>query len=251
MPGVALVPNSVLGVPDLRRTGRQRQILGVHRIDDVERRQSARQQLVRIDIDHDLAVFAAGRCGQGHAWNGSQLLTDPVDAEVVELLLIETVRLEAELEHRHARGIELHDDRRLDARRHQGADGVGRRNDLRDRKIEIDVRLKVDLLNRQPVEGLRLDVLDTADVGADRILAVGTDALLHLRRREAGVAPDDRNDGDPNLREDICRHRPDRDAAEKQDQRRKHIECVRKPEREANNSHGGLPGASYAGSSNR
>ncbi|MET3256972.1 hypothetical protein ABIA29_007216 [Bradyrhizobium japonicum] len=89
--GVALVSNGVLGVPDLRRAGRQRQILGVDRIDDVERRQSARQELVRIDIDHDLPVFAAGRRGKGHPRNGSQLLADPVDAEIVELLLVQAV----------------------------------------------------------------------------------------------------------------------------------------------------------------
>ena len=145
------------------------------------------------------------------------------------MLLVQTIGLEAELQHRHARCIELHDDRRLNARRHQGADGVGCRDDLRDCEVEIHVRLEVDLLNRQTVESLRLDVLDAADIGADRILAVGADALLHLGRRQAGVAPHHRDDGNADLRKNIRRHRPDRDAAEKQDQRRKHIERVRKP----------------------
>ena len=75
--------NGVLGVADFRRPGGQRQILGVHRIDDVERRQSARQELVRIDVDHDLAVLAAGRRGQRHARNRRQLLPDTVDTEIV------------------------------------------------------------------------------------------------------------------------------------------------------------------------
>ena len=145
------------------------------------------QQLVRIDIDHDLPVFAAGRGRQRHAGDRRQLLAHAVDAVIVELLLVQAVGAEAELKHRHARRVELHDDRRLNSGRHQRADCIGRRDDLRDREVEIHVRLEIDLLNRQSVERLRLDILDAVDVGADRILAVGGDALLHLRRAEAGV----------------------------------------------------------------
>ena len=227
----------VLGVADLRRARRQRQVLRIDRIDDVERRQAPRQQLGRIDIDHDLAVLAAGRRRQGDAGNRRQLLAHAVDAVVVELLLVEPVGAEADLQHRHARGVELHDDRRLDAGRHQGANGVGRRDDLRDREVEIDVRLEVDLLDRQAVQGLRFDVLDAVDVGADRVLAVGRDALLHLRRAEAGVAPDHRHHRDADLRKDVGRHRHGGDHAEKQDQGRQHIERVRKAQRESNNAH--------------
>ena len=46
----------VLGVADLRGAGRQREILGVDRIDDVERRQALGLQLGGIEVDHDLAV---------------------------------------------------------------------------------------------------------------------------------------------------------------------------------------------------
>jgi len=157
----------------------------------VERREPLREQLVGIDVDHDLAVLSAGRCRQGHALDRRELLPDPVDSIVEQLLFVERVGCQAELQHRHARGIELHDDRSLDADRHHRADGVGCRDDLRDRKVEIDVRLEVDLLHRQPVERLRLHVADAVHVGAHRILAVGGDALLHLRRAQAAVLPDD------------------------------------------------------------
>jgi len=43
---------------------------------------------------------------------------------------------------------------------------VGRRNDLRDREVEIDVLLEEDLLDREAAQGLRLDVLDASDVRA-------------------------------------------------------------------------------------
>src|SRR5258708_5456659 len=63
-----------------------------------------------------------------------------------------------------ARGIVLHHDRRLDAGRHQGADCIRRRDDLRDGEVEIDVGLKIDLLDRDAVECLSLHVLDAGDV---------------------------------------------------------------------------------------
>src|ERR1700730_8170712 len=78
-----------------------------------------------------------------------------------------------------ARGIivshETDYNRRLDARRHQGADCIRRRDDLRD--VEVDVGLKIDLLHRDAVEGLRLHVLNAVDAGTDRVLTVGGDAL--------------------------------------------------------------------------
>jgi hypothetical protein len=37
---------------------------------------------------------------------------------------------------------------------------------LRDGEVEIDVGLKIDLLDRQPIHALRFDILDTVDVRA-------------------------------------------------------------------------------------
>ena len=109
-------------------------------------------ELRRIDIDHDLAVLAAGRGRQRDARDRGQLLAHPIDAVVVELLLVESVGGQADLQDRHAGRIELHDDRRLDARRHERANCIGRRNDLGDGEVEIDVRLEIDLLHRQAVQ---------------------------------------------------------------------------------------------------
>ena len=229
--------HGVLRVGDLHLARRQRQVLRIDRVHHVERRQPAGEQFVRVDIDHDLAVFAAGRRGKGNAWHRRQLLAQAINAVVVKLLLVEIVRGERELQHGHARGIELHDDRRLDAWRHERTDGIRGRDDLRDCQVEIDVRLKVDLLHRDAVKRLRLHVLDAVDVGADRILAVGGDPLLHLWRAEAGVAPDDGHDRDVDLRKDIGRHRADGGDAKKHDQRGEHVEGVRKPECEPNDAH--------------
>jgi hypothetical protein len=53
----------------------------------------------------------------------------------------------------------LHDDQGLDAGWQQRADGVRGRDDLRDRQIEVDVGLKINLLHGDAGQRLRLYVL--------------------------------------------------------------------------------------------
>jgi hypothetical protein len=85
--------SSILAVPD----GSVR--FCVYSVHNVKRSESSRQQLVRIDVDHDLAILAACGRRQGDAGDGSKLLAHTIDTEVVELLLVEPVRAEAELQH--------------------------------------------------------------------------------------------------------------------------------------------------------
>ncbi len=92
------------------------------------------------------------------------------------------------------------------------------------RKIEIHIGLKEDLLNRNAVDGLRLDISDPVHARRQRILAVGRNTLLHLRRAEPGILPNDGYDRDVNLGKDIGRHRQDGRRAEEQDERGEHIE---------------------------
>ena len=67
-------------------------------------------------------------------------------------------------------------------------------------------------------------------------MAVGRKALLHFGRVEAGELPDHRYDGDVDLGEYVGRHFDDRGDAEKQNQRRHHIEGVGIFQREADES---------------
>ncbi len=159
-----------------------------------------------------------------------------VDTVIVKLRLVERVRAEADLQHGDGRCAVLHDDRRLDADRHQCANRVRGGDDLRDRQVEVHVRLEIDLLHRNAVHGLGLDVLDAVDVRADRVLAVGGDALLHLGRVETGVLPDHRNHRYIDLRKDVGRHLNGCGDPQKQDQRRHHIKGVRIFQRKANDS---------------
>ena len=66
--------DGVLRVADLCRARRQRQVLHIDGIDHVERREPLGQKLGRVEVDHDLPVFSAGRRGKGDARHGRQLL---------------------------------------------------------------------------------------------------------------------------------------------------------------------------------
>ena len=230
-------PHRVLEVSHLRRSGRDSERLRIDGVDDIVWGQAFGLQLQRVDIDHDLPIFSAGRGRQRDAVNWRELLAHPVDAVIVELGAVERIRAQGNLKNRHARGVVADNDRRLDAGRHERADGVRGRNDLGDRQIDVDVGLEVKFLNGDAVERLRLDILDAVDVRRDRILAVGCDPLLHLRRRETRILPNDRHDGDVDLGKNVGRHGQNSRYAENQDQRRQHEKRVRKLQRKADNSH--------------
>ncbi len=203
----------VLSVPDLGETRRQGQVLGIDRVHHVCRRQTSGLELDRVDVDHDLPVLAPVRSRKCHTGHRGKLLAQIVQPVIVQLLLVEAVGAKAELQHRDAGGIVLHHDRRLDPGWHEGADGVCGCDDLRNRQIEIDIGLEVNLLHRDAVERLRLHVLDPSDARTHRVLAVGGDALLHFRCAQAGVLPDHRDDRNVDLRKDVGgRDRNGRDA---------------------------------------
>ncbi len=218
--------------------GGQRQRLGVDRVDHIGGGEAVGAQLVGVEIDHDLAVAAAGGRRQGDAGNRRQGLAHLVQAVIVELLLVQRVRGQAELQHRHAGGVELHHDRRLDAGRHQGPGGVRRRHDLADRQVDVHVRLEVDLCDGEPFQRLALHVPNIADVRADVIFTVGGNALLHLLRRQARILPDHRHHRDVDRRQHIARCHGDGADTEKQGQEGDDIEGVGKAQGEADDTHG-------------
>ena len=123
----------------------------------------------------------------------------------------------------------------MDAGHHGGSYSC--RDDLRDGEVKVDVGLEVNLLHRDAVEGLRLHVLDAGHVGADRVLTIGRDPLLHLRHAQAGVLPDYRHHRNVDLREDVLRHDHDRGDAEKQNEGSQNVERVRKFQRKPNDTH--------------
>src|SRR5207302_6746590 len=143
----------------------------------------------------DLAVFAARRRRKGDAVDRRQPLPQIVEPVIIELLLAEGVRAETYLQHRDAGGVVFHDQRRLNSRWHQQPDVIGRVDDLRDREIDTDVRLKIDLLDGDAVQCLRLDILHHTDGGAHHVFAADRNTSPHLPRPETGVLPDNGANG--------------------------------------------------------
>jgi hypothetical protein len=80
----------------------RRQVLGIDRVHHVHWRQPLGQQLGGVDIDHDLAIFAAGRRRQSDATDRRQLLSNAVDPVVVKLLFIQYLGGQADRQHRDA-----------------------------------------------------------------------------------------------------------------------------------------------------
>ena len=90
-------PHRVLEISDLRGSGRDGEVLRIDGVDDVERGQAFGLKFQRVDINHDLPIFSAGRGRQRNAVNWRELLAHPIDAVVVELRAIERVRTQGDL----------------------------------------------------------------------------------------------------------------------------------------------------------
>ena len=69
-------------------------------------------------------------------------------------------------------------------------------------------------------------MLDVVDVRGEAALEAGDDALLHLLRRQARVHPQDADDGDVDVGEDVDRHGDDGRAAEDGDEDGHHDEGI-------------------------
>ena len=113
--GVGL--DRVLEAVDLHGARGRDQILRVDGVDHVGGRQSLGLQGGEIDVHLDLALLAAVGIGRLRAFDGGQLGADGVRAQVDELLLVQALAGEAELQHGHAGGVVLNDERRRGARR--------------------------------------------------------------------------------------------------------------------------------------
>ena len=82
-------------VAQLRVPRGQGQALGVDGGENVGRRNAASPHRIGIEIDHDLAVFAAIGGRQCDARDRRQGLTHPIDAVIVKLLLVKLFRTQA------------------------------------------------------------------------------------------------------------------------------------------------------------
>ena len=85
--GAAVHVDVVFVAADLRRAGRQDQVLRADRVDDVGRREALRLQRRRVEVDLDLRLLAAVRVRNLRALHRGQLRAQEVHADVEQLLL--------------------------------------------------------------------------------------------------------------------------------------------------------------------
>ena len=62
-------------------------------------------QLLRIEIDHDLALLAAIGIRDGRAGDGHELRSQKIQGDVVEILLLQALAGKRQLENRNARAL--------------------------------------------------------------------------------------------------------------------------------------------------
>ena len=82
-------PHIVFAVADFLSPGRQDDVLGVECAAHVRGRQSFAEKFLRIDIDHDLARFAAVWQRDLCALHGGELRANEIQTEIVEILFRE------------------------------------------------------------------------------------------------------------------------------------------------------------------
>ena len=224
--------------PDLGGAGGQDQVLGVDRVDHVECRQVLGLQRARVDVHHHRAELAAVGVGHHRALHRGELGAHEAVGEVEDLVFAKGLARQRQLQDRHRRRVVGEDQRRHRTRRKAADDRLRDRDDLRERRGQVGAAVEEHLDHGHAVVRLRLDALDVVDRGRHAALEIGDDPAFHLLGGEAVVAPDDADDRDVDVGEDVGRHPHDRQRADDQDQERQHDERVRAAQGKLDNPHG-------------
>ncbi len=108
-----------------------------------------------------------------------------------------------QLQNGHARRRVSDDQGGRRARRQLPQLGLRNRGHLRDGLLDLRVRLKENLHHRNPVQRLRLDMLDVVDGGRERAFGHENDAVGHVLGVESVIIPDDAHDRNVDVGKDI------------------------------------------------
>ena len=234
----AVQSDVVFELTDLRGTRGQDEVLRIDGVDHIERCQALRLQRPRIDVDHHRPELAAVGVGHHRALHRRELRAHEAVREVEDLVLAERLARQGELEDRDGRGAVREDQRRRRplriAAHHRLRDG----GDLRQRCGDVRAAVEEHLHHGHAVVRLRLDAFDVVDRRRHRPLEVRDDPAFHLLRGKTVVAPDDADDRDVDVREDVGRHPQDAERADDEHEQREHDERVRAAQGELDNPHG-------------
>ena len=180
--GRAVGLDRVVDVAHLHIAGRQNDVLRVHGVDHIRRGKPVCLQFLGIDVDLHLALLAAVRKRQRGALHCRELGAHEVLPEVVQLLLGQAVAGESKLQHRHAGGTVLNDQRRIRSLRILAKRRLRDRGDLRDCLRDVDGWAEEYLDHGDAVQRLRLGVLDVIDRRGEAALVGQHDPVAQLLR---------------------------------------------------------------------
>jgi hypothetical protein len=173
-----------------------------------------------------LAEFSAVGPRDRRALHGCKLGADEAVGKVEQFLFRKLRARQRELDDRHGRGAVAQNERRRGARRQQLQHGLRDRRHLAERHVDIGVRVEEHLDHADAGERLRLDMLDIIDRGGECALEIDHDTVAHFVGRQAGIGPDDADDGYADIGEDVDRRAQYRQRAEDQQQDRQHNKRV-------------------------
>ena len=202
----AVEPHHEFVGTDFGSAGGDDQALRIDGVDYVVGREPLRIERFEVDIHHDLAGPSAIGQGKAGALHGSHLGADEVVAVIIERRLAHGVARNTHLQDGNAGGVIAQDGGRSHAGGQGVQDGLGGGGQLRDGGIHLGAGMEEDLDDRQTGEGLRLHVLDVVDRGGEGALAADGDDFGHFFGGDAGVGPDDADDGDVDFGEDVGGH---------------------------------------------
>ncbi len=121
-----------------------------------------RLQLERIDVNHDLTIFAAVRRRNGRAGNISDLVSDLILQVIVKLSFVQAFPLDGKQAHRKIRRVGFQHDRRKRSFREAAQIGHGQVRNLSHVRIGIRTWLEVNLDQAHAGHRARLHVIDAA-----------------------------------------------------------------------------------------
>jgi hypothetical protein len=104
---------------------------------------------------------------------------------------------------------------------------LGDRGDLRNGFLDIGVRMKENFDDSDATERLRLAVLDVIHCCGKHSLGLRDDAIAHFLRVQPGIVPENANDGNIDVRENVGRRTQDDDRSQNQQQQSEDDKSVR------------------------
>ena len=168
----AVQPHRILGRRKFRSSSRKDEVLKIQGVRDIDRRKLFRVEFVEIQVDDDLAVFPAKRIRDIRALNDRERGADEILCQIEDFLFLKLFAAQPKLQDRHACRIVFQNLRRECPGRHIAHLNLALRHDLRQRQIDLHVRMEIHANYRNALVRLRFDMFDADDVRCESALEI-------------------------------------------------------------------------------